>query len=380
MTGDVTELLADLIRIDSSNPSLVPGAAGESVIADHVTGWLRERGFDCQRLETVEGRPSIVAVASGTGGGSSILLNGHLDTVSLASYTDGAGLEPTARDGKMYGRGAYDMKSGIAAMMVAADTAAHRPHRGDIILALVADEEYASAGTEEVLDSFTADAAIVVEPSGLDIVVAHRGFVWFEVVVHGTAAHGSRPDLGIDAIIKAGKFLAQLEHHADDLAAREPHPILGTGNLHASLVSGGEELSSYPARCHISLERRTLPGETAATVQAEILAILESIAVDDPDFRYHLSITFERSSFTVEPSEPIVTTLVAAVTQTTGAVPVLRGEAFWTDCALLSDAGIPTVLFGVDGAGAHAAEEWVTISALHTVTTALANCVSDFTR
>lgn len=376
---DVVELLADLIRIDSSNPSLVPGAAGETEIADYATDWLTARGFQCQRLEATPGRPSVVAVAPGTGDGPSIMLNGHLDTVSLTSFAGHAGLEPIVREGNLHGRGAYDMKSGLAAMMVAGHRAAGQPRRGDIVLALVADEEYASAGTEEVLRSFTADAAIVVEPSGLDVVVAHRGFVWLDVVIHGTAAHGSRPDLGVDAIVKAGKFLARLEEYSAELAARPPHPLLAVGNIHASLISGGEELSSYPATCTISLERRTLPGETSRSVEAELRTILDTIACADPRFHYDLGVTFERSSFDVDPESPIVLALAAAVERETGVGPTKRGEPFWTDCALLADAGIPTVLFGVDGAGAHAAEEWVRIASLRTATDVLTHTVAAFT-
>lgn len=379
MNDDVTELLADLIRIDSSNPSLVAGAAGESAIADHVTSWLVQRGFECHRLEMTLGRPSVVAVAPGSGGGSSVMLNGHIDTVSLATYADGAGLIPSFHDGNMYGRGAYDMKSGIAAMMVAAHAAAGQPHRGDIILALVADEEFQSAGTEEILRSFTADTAIVVEPSGLDIVIAHRGFVWFEATIHGTAAHGSRPDLGVDAIVKAGKFLAQLEEHSSELAARTPHPVLGRANLHASVISGGEELSSYPASCTIGLERRTLPGETVESTEAELRDILDTLAADDPEFEYDLVATFARGTFSADPHSRLVTTLAHVVEDVTGTTPVLRGEPFWTDCALLADAGITTVLFGVDGGGAHADTEWVNLTSLDIVARTLTATVVELT-
>lgn len=172
------DLLARLVAIDSVNPDLVPGGAGETVIADHCGRWLADRGFAVHRLEQRPGRPSLVAVARGTGGGRSLILNGHLDTVSLADY-DGDPLYPHVRDGQMHGRGTFDMKGGIAAMMVAAARAtAGGPLRGDVILALVADEEHASSGTEEVLQSFTADAAVVTEPSHLEVTLAHKGFAW----------------------------------------------------------------------------------------------------------------------------------------------------------------------------------------------------------
>lgn len=368
---DVVAVLKELIAIDSSNPDLVPGSAGESAIADHVTGWLTARGFTCERLESRPGRPSVLATARGTGGGRSLMLNGHLDTVSLASY-DGDALEPRLEGNALHGRGAYDMKSGIAAMMVAAAAAVrHGDRRGDLVLALVADEEYASAGTEEVLRHRTTDSAIVLEPSGLDVVVAHRGFVWAEVAIHGRAAHGSRPDLGVDAIAKTGRFLTGLDELGARLGSGPRHPLLGTGNVHASLISGGVEASSYPAECRVTIERRTLPGEDGAQVERELRAILDVVTASETDLAYDVSITFERPAFATDPDSPIVRDLVEAAKASTGETPVLRGEAFWTDCALLADGGISTVLFGVDGGGAHAAQEWVDLDSLVAVTRTL---------
>lgn len=374
---DSATLLAELITIDSSNPDLVSNGAGETRIADFVTGWLEPRGFVVQRLESTLGRPSIVAVAAGTGGGRTLMLNGHLDTVTLAGY-DGHPLEPAIRDGNLYGRGAFDMKSGIAAMMVAAADAATRPHAGDIMLALVADEEYGSVGTEEVLRSFTADAAIVTEPSHLEVTLAHRGFAWFDVTIEGVAAHGSRPDLGVDAIAKAGYLLVAIDRWADCLASGPAHPVLGPGSVHASVIAGGEELSSYPARCTVSIERRTVPGENAATVEAELRRILEQIRTQQPGFRYSISGRLERHPFQVDDSEPIVQTTLAAVARATGRPAVRRGEPFWTDCALLTEAGIPCLLFGVDGGGAHAATEWVRLESLETVTRVLTDIITDY--
>lgn len=296
MTEDVVALTAELIRIDSVNPTLAPGGAGETRIAHYTAGWLRERGFSCTLLEEHPGRPSVLAVAAGTGGGRSVMLNGHLDTVSLRSY-DGDGLEPVVNGDRLEGRGAYDMKSGLAAIMVAAAAAAAEPHRGDIVVALVADEEDGSLGTEEILRSIVTDAAIVVEPSGLDIVTAHRGFMWVDVVVHGRAAHGSRPDLGVDAIVKAGALLTGLESLGQRLADGSHHPLLATGSVHASIINGGVEASTYPDRCTITLERRTVPGETATTIEAELRSLLDDVARIDPDFRYDLAITAARAPF-----------------------------------------------------------------------------------
>lgn len=384
-THDLDEpigLLTRLIEINSVNPDLVPGGAGETEIADFVSTWFTERGFDVQRLEERAGRPSVVGIHRGSGDGKSLMLNGHLDTVTLAGY-DGNPLRADVRaDGpngpQLHGRGSYDMKSGIAAMMIAADRVARQSHSGDILVTLVADEEYGSAGTQEVLRHFTADGAIVVEPSELEVTIAHRGFVWFEVEIEGVAAHGSRPDLGIDAIAKAGLFLTGLDELATKLVSGPRHPVLGTGSIHASTVQGGEELSSYPARCTIGIERRTVPGETGETTEAELEQILREVVRANPGVSYRITRGLERRPFDASRESDVVRTVLATVAEVTGAPAIERGEPFWTDCALLSEAGIPAVLFGVSGGGAHAATEWVDVDSLETVTTVLKRTIESF--
>jgi len=379
MSDDPIELLADLVRIESVNPDLVPGGAGEGAIADYCAAWFAARGFEVHRVGEHPGRPSIVGIARGSGGGRSLMFNGHYDTVSTASY-EGDALDPVVRDGRLYGRGSFDMKGGVAAMMVAADRARRQGLRGDILVACVADEEYASFGTAEVAARFTADAAIVTEPSHLELTVAHRGFVWFDVTVHGRAAHGSRPELGIDAIAKAGRFLVALEEYDRRLRSAPSHRLLKSGSVHASLIRGGEELSSYPAECRISLERRTIPGETPASVAAELQEIIDRIAVVDPDFRATLATGLDRPPFEIAEAEPIVATLDGIAAARTGRPVSRRGEPFWTDCAILQGAGIPCVMFGADGAGAHAASEWVDVGSVETLAGILAETAVAFCR
>lgn len=371
-------LLARLIAIDSVNPDLVPGGAGEAAVADYCGEWLAARGFEVHRLERRPGRPSLVAVARGTGGGRSLMLNGHLDTVGLAGY-EGEPLDPRVAEGRMYGRGTFDMKGGIAAMMTAAARAvAEGPLRGDVLVACVADEEHGSLGTEEVLESFTADAAIVTEPSHLEVTLAHKGFVWFDVEIEGRAAHGSRPDLGIDAIAKAGHFLVALEKWGRRLTDGPAHPLLGTGTVHASVVRGGEEPSTYPARCRITLERRTVPGESADGVERELAAVLDHLAATVPDFRHRLTRGLHREPFEADPEAVVVRTLTRHAERALGRPPVIRAEPFWTDCALLDRAGIPCLLFGVDGEGAHAATEYVDLASLDRLTEILTATLTDF--
>jgi acetylornithine deacetylase len=379
MNDSPIELLKQLVAINSVNPDLVPGGAGEAAIAEFCAGWLSQRGFEVHRLESRASRPSIVGIARGSGGGRSLMFNGHIDTVSIATY-DGDALDPVVRGGKLFGRGSFDMKGGVAAMMAAAARAKGQGLRGDILVACVADEEYASFGTEDVAKAFTADAAIVTEPSHLELTVAHRGFAWFDVLVEGRAAHGSRPELGLDAIAKAGKFLVALEAYDKRLRAEPSHALLKSGSVHASLISGGEEISSYPASCEISLERRTIPGESSATVAAELQAIIDAVAASDPHFRAVLTPGLERPPFEVCEREPIVQALEAAASRHLGCTPTRRGEPFWTDCAILQNAGIPCVMFGADGGGAHAASEWTTVESVERLADILTDTALDFCR
>lgn len=273
------------------------------------------------------------------------------------------GLNPVIRDRQMYGRGVYDMKSGLAAMLAAA-RARRENLRGDLIVAYVADEECGSLGSKELVRHFRADAAIVTEPTELKLTLAHKGFVWLELSVEGRAAHGSKPELGVDASMKAGKILVEIETLDRHFCANPTHPLLGAGSLHASLIAGGQELSSYPARCTVWLERRAVPGETPEKVEAEIQAILNTLAASDPEFKATVRWDLARGPHQIPESEPIVRVLGQHATRGLGAVPAVKGDPWWTDCGVLSEAGIPALLFGVKGAGAHSAKEWVDLESL----------------
>ena len=290
------------------------------------------------------------------------MLNAHMDTVGVAGMT--APFEPRLADGRLYGRGSYDMKGSLAACMLATAEAKRRGLRGDVILTAVADEELASIGTEAVAASIRADAAIVTEPTELQLAVAHRGFVHLEVEVQGRAAHGSRPHLGIDAIAKMGRVLVGIEELDRRLRANPTHPYVGSGSVHASLIEGGQEFSSYPARCLLQAERRTIPGETAALAEQELGEIVASAGEGDPDFSATLRAPISREPFEVAEDAEIVRAVRRQAAAVLGAEPELVGVSFWADSALLAAAGIPTVLFGPLGEGAHAEVEWVDVASL----------------
>ena len=358
------QLLSDLVAIDSINPDLIPGAAGEEAIARFIAGWLSAAGLEVTVEEVAPGRPNVIGIAHGTGGGRTLLLDGHMDTVGVTGMTDP--LRPRLANGRLYGRGAYDMKGGLAACLLAAAEAARQPLRGDVIVAAVMDEEYAGLGTLAVAERYRADGAIVAEPTELGFVVAHRGFVWLEVETRGVAAHGSRPHLGVDAIVKMGGVLTGLDRLAQALAHGPAHPLLGPASVHASLISGGQELSSYPDRCVLAIERRTLPGESGATAEAELRAIVAQLAAADPAFRAEVRLGLERAPMETPPDAAILAATQAAAAAALGRPVAPEGVSFWTDAASLHAAGIPTVLFGPTGEGAHAVEEWVDVASVQT--------------
>ena len=270
------------------------------------------------------------------------------------------------------------MKGGLAAIMFAAAEAKKRHLRGDVILTAVSDEEYASIGTSSIVKRWHADAAIVTEPSGLDICVAHKGFIWLELETTGVAAHGSRPDLGVDAIVKMGKVLVGLEELDRSLRSAPSHLLLSSGSLHASLITGGQELSSYPERCILSVERRTIPGETPASVEAEIRKVFDQVAASDPAFKVSLRTTLVRDAFEVAEDELIVQVVRRQATALLGREPDIGGATPWMDSAILSAAGIPTVVFGPGGEGAHAVVEWVDLEQVGRCAEVLVECAGEF--
>ena len=361
---ELEQLLSDLVSINSINPDLVPGSPGEAEIAHYIADWLRRAGLEVELVESISGRPNVIGIAHGTGGGKTLLLNGHMDTVGVAGMPDAHIPRIDRETGRLYGRGAYDMKGGLAACMLAIAEAKKQNLRGDVIFSGVIDEEYASLGTFDLAKRFRADGAIVAEFTELQLILAHRGFVWLEVETIGKAAHGSRPDLGVDAIVKIGKVLTEIERLDQILRSNPTHPLLGSGSLHASLIQGGQELSSYPERCLLSIERRTLPGETPEAVEAELLGIVQNLRSADTSFNAVVRRGLDRAPLETRADAEIVQALqTASVSQWNRTSPI-AGVPFWTDAAVLSAVGIPSVLFGPSGSGAHAVEEWVDLASV----------------
>lgn len=357
----LTTLLADLVAIDSVNPDLVAGGAGEGAVARFIASWLSNAGLEVQLDEVRPGRPNVVAVARGAGGGRTLLLNGHIDTVGVAGMAQPH--QPRVEGGRLYGRGAYDMKCGVAACMAAMAALRGRGLRGDVIFTAVMDEEYAGLGTLDVAARYRADAALIAEPTEYELVVAHKGFVWLEAETQGAAAHGSIPG-AVDAILHMGRLLVELAALNRRLLSQPAHPLLGTGSLHASLISGGQELSSYPERCVLAIERRTVPGESPEHVEAEVAALVAQLAEADPAFRAVVRRGVDRAPMATPPDAPLPALLRRHAAAALGQPIKVTGVPYWTDAASLAEAGIPAVLFGPCGAGAHALEEWADLASV----------------
>lgn len=379
MRADPTlELLKTLVATDSVNPSLVPGASGEAAVAREIAAELRSIGLKVEVQEVAPGRPNVVGTLGGGRPGRSLMFCGHIDTVGVAGMA--RPFDPIETGGRVYGRGSQDMKSGVAAMIGAARVIAEGGglDAGELIVACVVDEEHASLGADALVTRWRADAGVVTEPTDLGIAIAHKGFEWVEIETEGLAAHGSRPQDGRDAIRLMGRVLTELDALDHALQAGIAHPLLGAPSLHASMIAGGRELSSYPDRCHLQMERRTVPGEAPGTAAREVASILARLSAADARFRAASRPMFARPPYEIASGHPLVGAMQDALAQASpesGAAPSPSiapiGMSFWTDASVLGEAGIPSLLFGPTGAGLHSTEEYVDVASVLTCRDAL---------
>jgi len=373
-----SSLLADLVRIDSVNPAFSGGRSDEARLADLVARRLGVLGLRVDRREPEPGRVTVLGTLEGVGEGPSLMLYSHLDTVGV----DGMArpFEPVVQDGRLYGRGAYDMKGSLAACLAAAQALVEGGGTlaGDLIVAAVADEEVASLGMIDALTAVVPDAAIVTEPTELEICIAHKGFAWIEVTTRGRAAHGSRFEEGIDANLRMGRFLARLEGLERKLRESHPHPLVGPPSLHAAVLEGGTGPSTYADHCRLTIERRTVPGESAADALGEIRALIDRLHEEDPSFEAAAATTLAREPFEASADRPVTGAVARAATAVLGGRPPFVGRPYWMDAALLSAAGVDTVVLGPAGAGAHAAVEWVDLASVARLAEILAGAATEY--
>ena len=367
MSSRTIDFLRELVAIDSVNPSLVPGGAGEQQIAEAMAARLRGIGADVELQPVAPGRPNVIGVLEGRRPGPELILCGHLDTVGVSGME--APFDPVIRDNRLYGRGAQDMKGGLAAIVGAVEqvVATGGPDAGRLVVAGVCDEEDASRGAEAFVERWRTrgapgqnSAAVVTEPTDLGVGIAHKGFAWLEVTTTGRAAHGSRPDEGRDAILRMGRLLARLDEFDRARQAEPGHPLLGAASLHASFIEGGREWSTYPDRCQLKLERRTLPGEDPDEPLLEISRILEALVGEDDEFAASVEMVFARRAYEI-PADHVLVERLRQAAVSAGAAGNVCGVSFWADSSVLGEAGLPTVLFGPGGAGLHGVDEYVRI-------------------
>lgn len=360
-SGDPVSMTRVLVAIPSVNPEMEEGS-GEAEVARVCAGWLAEWGFQVETVETRPGRPSVVARLGR--GFPTTILNGHTDTVGVEGMRM-APFDPVLRDGRILGRGSCDMKGGLGAILAAARRLAMDADSfpGELLVVLTSDEEHASIGLRDLLDrGLRADRAVVAEPTSLAICPANKGFFWAHVSVEGTAAHGSRPDLGRDAIRDAGRVLAALDAYDVELTWTDPHPLLGRGSIHAGTIHGGTSPSVYPASCRMILEARTLPGEGPPQVMERLERVLAEVRKQDPEVRSRVQGGLFRNGAEIPVEAPLVRDL-SEVCRAEGIEPRIEGMTAWVESAWFVEAGIPAVCFGPGSLEhAHSAEEWVPVA------------------
>ena len=373
--SELEALLAEMVRIDSTNPGLA-GGPGEAAFAGHLARHMERLGMETDLWEVLPGRPNIVGRLPGRGGGRSLMLLGHLDVVGPQGPD---AFEPQIRDGRMYGRGAADMKCGFAAALLAVEALVGIGERltGDLLVAGVIDEEWESAGAEALPARWRPDAAVLVECTDLDVVSEHGGFAWYEIESHGVEAAGADPAHGVDGIALLAPVLAGITALDAELA-RRPRADYGRSSIHASTINGGDQLPVYPARCILSVERCLIAGETVAQAQAEMEDVLAGARAADARFRGELRTLVAREPLEQSADEPVVVAVATAVSAVLGRAPVVRGDIGWADSGLLVEAGIPCATFGPIGHGEHTAGEWVDLASVATTAAVLEATARDF--
>jgi acetylornithine deacetylase len=362
--GYTVSTLQKLVQINSVNPGLVPGAPGEKEIASYINSELQQMGLNPEISDAAPGRPNVICVLKGNGGGKSLMINAHTDTVGVEGMENPFGAQIV--DGKLYGRGSYDMKSGIAAMLSVAKTFAGQTTKlsGDLVLTFVADEEHESVGASAVAEKIRTDAAIVTEPTDLRLCLAHRGFAIHKITVHGKTAHGGNHMLGIDANLKAASILTELASLAGSLPGTRKHPLCGEGSMHVPLIEGGRSLFIYSHKCTFHTERRTLPGETVDSVNTDLTELMNNAKAKDPDLRADIEEVLWRSPYEISPDREIVKTVTKAAESVLGRIPETIGHTWWEDSAIFGEAGMETMILGAKGGGIHEDVEWVNTSSV----------------
>jgi len=356
--------LQKLVQTHSVNPDLEDGGAGEAEIGRYIFTLLEKLGIETEIDEISPGRLNVTGVIKGEGTGPSLMLNAHMDTVGVKGMDEP--FSGKIDDGKLFGRGSYDMKGSIASILAAAKSFKEEriSLKGDLILSFVADEEYESIGAQALVKKIKTDIAIVAEPTNLNLCTAHRGFGIWKITTKGKTAHGGNHHLGVDANMNMGLLLTELHKRSKDLPKKKKHPLCGEASLHVPMIRGGRSLFIYADECTIRLERRTLPGEKKKQIETELLEIIEKLHKQHSGFEAELESVIWRSPYEINQSASIVKDVVKAVAGITGKQPEIIGHTWWEDSAIFGAAGIETVILGPKGGGIHEDVEWVEIDSV----------------
>ncbi|MER6526335.1 M20 family metallopeptidase [Streptomyces sp. NPDC001508] len=350
MEVKLQDLLVDMVRTVSVNP---PG--NEAAVAERIVREFDSDAWSVRILEGQPNRPNVVATFDTQREGPTLIFNGHMDTLPPGSGYLGDPFSGHIEDGQLYGRGSLDMKAGVAAMVRAAISAADAGDvtRGRLVVACVADETSGgTVGTGYLVSSghLTGDAAVVCEPTGSTVRLAHRGCLWLDVTLYGESAHGGRPWLGRNAIVAAAELIVRLESQLPEVFARTTHPLVPSPTLNVGTIHGGDKPNLVADKCVISLDRRLVPGETFDTAEAQIVAVVEELLKDRPGFfSYDVERRLEVNSAEINPDARIVRECAAAYREVTGDDPAMSATAGFEDAHYLLDAGIETVMFGPYG-------------------------------
>lgn len=360
----ITKTLQELVQINSVNPGLDGHGPGEQEIGIYIAERLQEMGIEPMVDELAPGRLNVTGVIKGDGTGRSLMLNAHMDTVGVKGMADP--FSGKIEGGKLYGRGAYDMKGSIAAILGTAKAICESGTslKGDLVLSFVADEEYESIGADALVKKIRTDDCIVAEPTDLKLCTAHRGFGIWKIIAKGKTAHGGNHHLGVDANANMGLLMAELYQWSERLQKEKVHPLCGSASMHLPLVSGGRSLFVYSHECEVHVERRTIPGENREEIELVIQKLLDELQRSYPGFDASMELVIWRSPYEIEANRPIVKRVAESLEKVTRKQPELIGHTWWEDAAIFGDSGIETVILGPKGGGIHEDIEWVEVESV----------------
>ncbi len=378
MSSPVIRTLADLVRVNSVN-SFYEGGPGEAGVAAVVRAFFEQRGIALEEQVVFPGRNNVIARLPGRDRTRSIVLEAHMDTVSIKGMTIPP-FDPVIKDGMLFGRGACDDKGGLAAMMhaVAEIHAAGDTPPCDVILAAVVDEEYSFRGVVKFCEEIKADAAIVAEPTELRAIVASKGTLRWRIVVRGKSAHSAKPHLGINAISHMSRIVLALEKEHESLAALA-HPLLGPATLNVGVVRGGVQVNFVPDECAIEIDRRMLPGERAANVLAHYQSVLDALKRAHPTLDAIMEPPMLIDEALETSAGSVIARTASAALREMNLNPEPAGVPFCSDASKLSRAGAPSIIFGPGSIDqAHAAVEFVDLSQVERAVEFYRRCVLAF--